>query len=63
MRYPDEGEPWPPLPWIEDAESVDDALRDVVIPHEGEHEAEGDNGDGDDGADGDSSRRRGGRAA
>ena len=60
MRYPDDGEP-SPLPWIEDDESVEEVLRDVVIPHEGDREPEG--GDGDNGADGDSSRRRRGRAA
>jgi hypothetical protein len=36
MGYPAEGEP-SPLPWIEDDESVVEALRDVVIPHEGGH--------------------------
>lgn len=78
MQYPDEDEPSPPLPWIEDEEAVEDALRDVMVPHEAQTEAaarrdgdpdggDGPNGDGDsgggDGADGDSSRRRRGRAA
>jgi hypothetical protein len=64
MRYPNEGKLSPPLPWIEDDELVEDALRDVVISHEGAHEPElDDGGDGDNGADGDSKRRRRGRAA
>ena len=29
------------MPWIEDDESVEDALRDVLISHEGEREQEG----------------------
>jgi hypothetical protein len=41
MSYPDEGEP-SPLSWIEDDESVEDALRDVVVPHEGQAEPEDD---------------------
>lgn len=76
MQYPDEDEP--SLRWIEDEEEVEDALRDVMVPHEAEAEAaargdggpdggDGANGDGDsgggNGADGDSSRRRRGRAA
>ena len=62
MRYPDEGEHSPPLPWIEDHDSVEDALRDVVISHGGEREPEGD--DGGHGGHGDSTRRRRrGRAA
>jgi hypothetical protein len=60
MRYPDEGEHSPPLPWIEDDQSVEDALRDVVISHGGEREPE--DHAGDNGGDGDSTRRRG-RAA
>jgi hypothetical protein len=64
MHHPNEGEPSPPLPWVEDDKSVEEALRDVVISHEGERDPEGDGGeDGDNGADGDSSRRRRGRAA
>jgi hypothetical protein len=62
MRHHDEGEP-SPLPWVEDDESVEESLRDVLISHEGEPEARGDDGDnGGNGEDGDSSRRRG-RAA
>lgn len=61
MRHHDAGEP-SPLHWIEDDESVEEALRDVVISHEGEREPKGDDGgSGDNGEDGDSSRR--GRAA
>jgi len=63
MRSSDENEPSPRLEWIEDAEAIDEALRDVVISHEGGNEPEGgddDNGhNGDNGAD---SHRRG-RAA
>ena len=45
MRYPEEGEHSPPLPWNEDDQSVEDALRDVVISHRGEREPEADDGD------------------
>jgi hypothetical protein len=64
MRYPDEGEP-SRLPWIEDDESVEDALRDVMISHEEDHkeEPEDGDGDGDNGGDGDSPRRNRDRAA
>ena len=66
MRSSDENEPSPRLEWIEDAEAIDEALRDVVISHEGGNEPDGDddNGhNGDNGADGESSHRRRGRAA
>lgn len=48
-----------PLPeWIEDEESVDEKLRDVVVPHERADDPH----DGDSNGDGDGSRRQG-RAA
>ena len=41
MRDPDVAEP-SQLPWIEDDASVDEALGDVVISHEGRHEPDDD---------------------
>ncbi len=57
MRYQEEDHSSAPLRWTEEEEEVEDALSDVVVPHEGQRDDDGDeNGDGD-------GSRRSGRAA